>query len=646
MEKIQELNDPNTFVRNVYFGFENLLPTKSKNKENKVINSKPNKLTNKSKKKKKIKSKNKEKFKSENNNNEDNMVIKPYKNEEPQEEKNTENKKKKNSKQKKKKENIKEEKQIEDLDNNENEEKNVKKKKPKSKSKNKKKSKDKNKDVKKKKKKKSKSKKKLNKNESIQTMIHEVNNDILDYIDKESPQYNEIQDNAMNEVEKHIHDLSLTFMKPIIPKKENTFSKTFLKSKKDKKAKNSDNQKNDLFNINSIINNNNQLSNKRPYTAHAYKVKSKSKKLTKTIKNKQEEEKIMAFKEKVYVHDKILSLFNNFQKIDNNEEKTKFNKTAKPRINSAFTKKVSNHYMIPKQKDILKLKKIKKKEIEYYDDKYEEDSEEIKRDENEENIIKNKNDKAIYLIKSSHKKYGKSQKSLSEIKHILNKNNIETFMNNFLIKHNFDTKKEEYKLNYYYDIPKIKYYHGGKKIYRPNLSEMNIDKKNNSDDNILKYKNDKRYKLFNPKEIISNPNNKFNFFNQTFTKEPIYGKKIEPPEIENSYNNNLSYIPSNKFNPRYKIKKFINEEKANPNDVYNYDYKYDDLNSDSDNELSNTDFKAKTMPKFKKIKYDYKNYKTGKIVKEKKDNELLNNDKYMDKNIFHPFLINDDIVNI
>ena len=46
------------------------------------------------------------------------------------------------------------------------------------------------------------------------------------------------------------------------------------------------------------------------------------------------------------------------------------------------------------------------------------------------------------------------------------------------------------------------------------------------------------------------------------------------------------------------------------------------------------------------FKYDYKNYKTGKIVKEKKDNELLNNDKYMDKNIFHPFLINDDIVNI
>ena len=55
MEKIQELNDPNTFVRNVYFGFENLLPTKSKNKENKVINSKSNKLTNKSKKRKKLK---------------------------------------------------------------------------------------------------------------------------------------------------------------------------------------------------------------------------------------------------------------------------------------------------------------------------------------------------------------------------------------------------------------------------------------------------------------------------------------------------------------------------------------------------------------------------------------------------------------
>ena len=53
------------------------------------------------------------------------------------------------------------------------------------------------------------------------------------------------------------------------------------------------------------------------------------------------------------------------------------------------------------------------------------------------------------------------------------------------------------------------------------------------------------------------------------------------------------------------------------------------------------------MPKFKKIKYDYKDYKTGKLIKEKDDNTITNNnDNYMDKNITHPFLIDDDYVNI
>ena len=48
-----------------------------------------------------------------------------------------------------------------------------------------------------------------------------------------------------------------------------------------------------------------------------------------------------------------------------------------------------------------------------------------------------------------------------------------------------------------------------------------------SDTDILKHNNDKRYKLFNPKEIIVNPNNNFNFFHQTFTKEPKYCLFIE-----------------------------------------------------------------------------------------------------------------------
>ena len=640
MENIQELNVGNISIKNIYFGFENMIPTKSKNTNKEIIKSKPEK--NKKKSKKKKKSKSKEKLKQKNND----IIIKPIKNDDVNEEEkimNNKKKSKKNSKQKKKKEIQKSDEEDRNIEN-ENKEKKTKKK---SKSKKKKKSKDKEIKSKKKKKSKSRSKKKENKSEGEQTTIKNINDDILDEKENQLPQYNEIKDDAMNEVDKHIHNLSLTFLKPRIIQKENNLSKTKLKIKKDNKRK-SDSQiknKNTINKEMKLIFTGNETINKRPYTAHGYKVKSKTKKLPKIIKkNNQEEEKIKAFKEQVYVHDKILSLFNNY-KYDEITNKTQLSKTTKPkRINSALTKDTFHHYMMPKKKDILKLQKINKKEIEYNNDKYEDDPEEIKKDEKEENLIKNKNDKAIYLIKSSNKIYNKSQQSIKDIKNILNKNNIDTFMNNFLIKHNFTTKKEESKSNSYYDIPIIKYYHGGKKnIY------ANEKKQNKSDNDLLKNKRDKRYKLFNPKEIVPNPNNKFNFFNQTFTKEPIYGKYYEPPEIEKSINNNISTIPSNQFNPRYKLKNFVKEEKENPNDVYNYDYKYDDLNSDSDYELPNTDFKAKTAPKFKKIKFDYRNNKTGKLIKQKDENkEILkdNDENYLDKKIYHPFLINEDIVNI
>ena len=64
------------------------------------------------------------------------------------------------------------------------------------------------------------------------------------------------------------------------------------------------------------------------------------------------------------------------------------------------------------------------------------------------------------------------------------------------------------------------------------------------------------------------------------------------------------------------------------------------------NELPNTDFKANKVPDFKKVKYDYRNYKTGKLIKTKKEDKLFDDRDYMDKKIVHPFLINDDIVNI
>ena len=527
MEKLQESSEGNAYVKNVFLGFENLLPTKSKKEENNNNNSISLKNNNKYKTKKK--SKNKEKIKKHKKKvQESNIIIKPIHEEEEENIINNKNKSKNNSKQKKKKGKSKEKILQEELDNDiENNENLEKKDNSKSKRKKKKKSKSKNKEIKSKKKKKSKSKKKDVKTKGMQTKINQVNNDILDYIEIEPPKYNEIKDDSMNEVRKHIHNLSTTFMKPHFNNKEINFSKTFLKSKKEAKKKIKEikaNKNDEIININNIIiQNENEIIKKRPYTAHGYKVRSKSKtkKLTKTIKPHQEEEKIIAFKEKVYVHDKILSLFNNFNIINKNEENNKLSKTQKPRIKNALTKKSDNHYMMPKQKDILKQKNIKKKEIQYFDDKYEEDPEEIKMDEKEQNDIRNKNNKAIYLIKKSHKVYGKSQQSLSDIKHILNKNNMNTFINNFLIKHNFDIKKEENKLNNNYDIPNIKFYHGGKEFYRPKAPII-INKLNNSDGNILKYKNDKRYKLFNPKEIISNPNNKFNFFNQTFTKEPIF----------------------------------------------------------------------------------------------------------------------------
>ena len=621
MEKIQELNEGNACIKNVYFGFENMLATKLKINQKNIEKSKQKKKKGKSKGKKEI-----------------NKLYKPS-----QKEEQNKKKSKKNSKQKKQKIIKKEEKKKINEDNNiENDINENTEKRKKSNSKKKKKSKSKS----KKQKNKIKTIKQDVKGQGMQTTLKNNNDDILDNLKIDVPQYNEIKDYAMNEVFKHIHDLSLTFMNPNINKKENNYSKTFLKNKNIKKKEVKDNKKNDTININDNLIIQNETILKKPYTVHGYKIssKSKTKKLSKTIKSRYEEEKIMAFKERVYVYDKILSLFNNFNLKDDSEENVKLNKIVKPRVKSALSKTNTKHYLMPKRKDILKQKNMKKKEIEYYEDKYEDDSAEIKKDQNEENEKKDKNDKSIYLINSSNKRYGKSQQSISEIKHMLNRNNKNLFLNNFLIKHNFNTKKEEFKINY--NISNIKYYYGGKKIYKPKSSINNNNRMNNSDTNLLKHSDDKRYKLFNPKDIIVNPNNKFNFFHQTFTKEPKYGKFFEAPDIENNINNDLDIIPTNKWNPRYKIKTFINEEKENPNDVYIYDYKYDDLNSDSDNELPNTDFKANKVPEFKKVKYDYKNYRTGKLIKNKKDDKLSNNDDYMDKKIVHPFLINDDIVNI
>ena len=608
---------------------------KTKEEEPKIIKEEQKEKKIKKEKKNKSKEKLEEREANEDENHEEIIIISNIKI--------TKNKKKSNEKKNKNKTpnkrfKKKEEREIIESDNNDNgtqSEKKEKKKKKKSNNKSKEKSKSKSKS----KTQKSSNTEEVMENNRTQIKIKKINNKIDEGTDME-PEFNEIKDDAMNFVDKHIQNLSLIFNDNKLKNNKNKSFKTINKNKK--------NNTNDNFNFDL-----NDTLYKRPYTAHGYKAKSKTKRQIKTSRPLNEEEKIMAFKEKVLVHDKVLSLFNNnlFQK----NLKDEFTQTKKPK------KSNSKHYMMPKQKDIIKQNKIKKKEIIYYNDKPEVDPDEIKPNEEDENNIKNKNNNAIKLMTSSKKHFTKSKEALNDIDKILTKKNMDTFINNFMCKNNLnlDSEEEKAQTNYqnnqypYVDISKIKYYHGGKTYYRPkstnrqNPVNHNNNKLNNSDINLKRYKN--RH-IFNPNEIISNPNNKFNFFSQTFTKQPIYGKYYNPPEVEDSFNNNISYIESNKWNGRYKLTKYTYEEKENPNDVYNYDYKYDDLNDDSDNELPSTNFKARTLPKYKKIDIEYKDNKTGKIVggkiDNKIDNKLFQDNGDFDKAIYHPFLIDDDTVNI
>ena len=610
---------------------------KTKEEEPKIIIEEQKENKKKKEKKNKSKEKVEEREINEDENHEEIIIIsniKVSKSKEKSKEKKNKNKtKKKRVKKKEEREITKSDDNDKDDDNEAQSENKEKKKKKKSNTKSKEKSRS-----------KSKSKTKTQKSsnteeimESNRTQIKKLNKKIDEGTDME-PEYNEIKDDAMNFVDKHIQNLSLTFNDNKLKNNKNKSFKTINKNNK--------NSTNNNFDLNDTL-------LKRPYTAHGYKAKSKTKRQIKTSRPINEEEKIMAFKEKVLVHDKILSLFNNnlFQK----NLKDEFTQTKKPK------KSNSKHYMMPKKKDIIKQNKMKKKEIIYYNDKPEEDPDEIKPNEEDENNIKNKNNNAIKLMTSSKKYFNKSNQALNDIDKILTKKNMDTFINNFMCKNNLNLDLEEEKAKTYYqnnqypyvDISKVKYYHGGKTYYRPksanrkNPVNNNSNKLNNSDINL---KNHNNRHIFNPNEIISNPNNKFNFFSQTFTKQPIYGKYYNPPEVEDSFNNNISYIESNKWNGRYKLKKYTSEEKENPNDVFNYDYKYDDLNDDSDNELPSTNFKARTLPKYKKIDIEYKDNKTGKIVGGKNgnkiDNKLFQDNGDFDKAIYHPFLIDDDTVNI
>ena len=123
-------------------------------------------------------------------------------------------------------------------------------------------------------------------NEGYRTEIRNLKTNNLNE-NVEIQEFKEIKDDAMNGVEKHIHNLSLTFNNN---KGMTLYGNNRKLTNKTKINKNIRENNNDLNNIN----NQDEIILKRPYTAHGYKVKSKTKRLPKTVRNKNtnEEEKL------------------------------------------------------------------------------------------------------------------------------------------------------------------------------------------------------------------------------------------------------------------------------------------------------------------------------------------------------------------
>ena len=179
-----------------------------------------------------------------------------------------------------------------------------------------------------------------------------------------------------------------------------------------------------------------------------------------------------------------------------------------------------------------------------------------------------------------------------------------------------------------------------KNIKRPNTSSQIHNKYdlNESKRNILN--NDKKniYKIVNKNknDLISNPNNKFNFFTQKFTKQPIIKKQFIGCESQ-EMNNQLNYIPKVGLNGflvhSYKKKKEYTNK---------YNFKSVFVNETEDF-IPPIPFKAKPAPKFnKKINKNKENKKENKKenIEEKKEEIQKELNKILDEEaeMNHPFL--------
>ena len=401
---------------------------------------------------------------------------------------------------------------------------------------------------------------------------------------------------------------------------------------------------------------------KKPYNAHGWKYTNDKIKLYKIKESDNDENNfVQPYKEKIFMREKNINLF------PVNIIKAERPKTSK--------KKKTFHYLEPvKKKEEKKNKYSDYEESEYSDDYNSKNNDDI----DKEKVKLNKK-----LIKDNSESFQKTKEVLNDMKNIMPKNDYDKLIenlgtNNFngdeffeeennlngdnlenLNENNVNNEKEKYEElqnkikeeikksgNFNFNklskeehdlITKMKLYKSiekkkKEKEEKEKKKEKNKKRPKSSIEKINKDKNIYRIINKNKNDLISNPNNKFNFFSQTFTKQPIIKKQFIGCESQ-EINNNLNYIPKAGMNGFLVHSYNKNKEYTNK-----YNFKSVFVNETEDF-IPPIPFKAKKAPNFKKIfekkKYQdliYKNKKINEINKQL--NDILNEENQMN----HPFL--------
>jgi hypothetical protein len=414
---------------------------------------------------------------------------------------------------------------------------------------------------------------------------------------------------------------------------------------------------------------------KKPYNAHGWKYTNDKIKLYKIKESDNDENNfVQPYKEKIFMREKNINLF-----------PVNINKTERPKTTKI---KRTFHYLEP-------VKKKEEKKNKYSDYEESEYSDDYNSKNNDDDIDKEKVKLNKKLIKDNSESFQRTKEVLNDMKNIMSKNDYDKLIgnlgtNNFnddeffeeennlngdnlenFNENNVNNEKEKYEElqnkikeeikksgNFNFNklsteehdlITKMKLYKSieKKKIEkeekekkkeknkkRPKSSIEKINKDKIINDKKLENKDKNIYRIINKNknDLISNPNNKFNFFSQTFTKQPIIKKQFIGCESQ-EINNNLNYIPKAGMNGFLVHSYNKNKEYTNK-----YNFKSVFVNETEDF-IPPIPFKAKKAPNFKKIfekkKYQdliYKNKKINEINKQL--NDILNQENQMN----HPFL--------